>query len=508
VYDSSTNRVSKIPEISVPGDVLHQGPLVGTEREVVHDYSEGRICQFHCVSDFPVEHETPHSGAFYVRFEGTRVASVIEPPLDQNDPEVTMSEIRVYALGGLGVCMTLTTSVLEYNAFLHGLDDDALWESHHCAGGRYLSLQYSDGTDPELPAGEISYSESRKFPSIDDSFELTLNPATGLGEFIATVEVEEWTYWDGFRTWSFQTPMAFLPVMPTVTSELDFGSRRGTIEAEVLDIIQGLQSEIRRSTKPDGVFTSILTAVESCRAIDINGLAFVNDLLKLRSFLEPVLKLLRKPTSPRAWAQLLLWIRYGVKLSISDIKELLNALLHLAKTGRGIRDWAKSRRSLMCRYGTVEEAMDLPEKFLGGSCRSNARLVATPVYPPWWGDLTQLLNDLDFRISAKNLWDLIPWSFVVDWFLPVEAIARDIDYIIDSARLRLRELVLSQRTDAVSSQIAVWRKPFLFVGCLHHQTYTRGVSTSFPTPPFVLGAPSFRDHLDELGLIIVSKGKH
>jgi len=76
------------------------------------------------------------------------------------------------------------------------------------------------------------------------------------------------------------------------------------------------------------------------------------------------------------------------------------------------------------------------------------------------------LESLGLNPSAANLWDLIPFSFVVDWFLPIgsvlsrldayenNALLRDVKYRIETFKV-LWPLTKQELEDLIGNQFSV-----------------------------------------------------
>lgn len=140
---------------------------------------------------------------------------------------------------------------------------------------------------------------------------------------------------------------------------------------------------------------------------DGNGLAYVEDLKNLRSLIksseQTILNLKRNPV--KAFASLYLSIHYGYKLFIMDTKELLEALLRLQDfmgvqmvTARG--DYGPAHAVYQVNYLPLTNVLT---------------------------DLGKLIQYFDLDITSENVWDMIPYSFVVDWFFGIGEVLTSLD---------------------------------------------------------------------------------
>lgn len=302
-------------------------------------------------------------------------------------------------------------------------------------------------------------------------------------------------------SWLYQ----FIPTSPLVYIPADNGTRRTRVENALKGMIYPHYGNLECLMPASGDFLAARDAVESFRLLAINGIAFIKDLMALKSFLDPVLRIIRKPTSPKAWAQLLLWWKYGVKLGSSDCKAILKVFIQTKRLHKSLAHYRKSRLSYQTRYGTSIVDVQPNTFFVWAKCRSNARVRAKPVFPSCMDSLDMLVNDMNIRLSATNMWDLIPFSFVVDWFINIGDICANIDYSADLVNLKLKDYVRSSKCFGDLVDTAFLNTEFNLFGSLYLESYTRGPSNFLPHAPIGLGAPTFINHTWEGFLILLSK---
>lgn len=268
-----------------------------------------------------------------------------------------------------------------------------------------------------------------------------------------------------------------------------------------------LERDIRgalKETPRDGDYLSAQKAVDEFQRLRINGIAFVKDLVALKGFLVPLLKLIKsKGLSPKAWADVLLWWKYGVKLTARDARMLASTLPQTLKVISSFREWLKYQSALQSHYGT--HFLPIESLRFSGTHRSNSRVVARHELPDseHWSQVGALLNELDLRLTMENLWDLVPFSFVVDWFVNIGELATQLDYSVLSDQLKLREWVYSSH-----NIVTPHPRTYLDLGFgngLRIDTYTRSVTGMLPEPPFETGPAEFAKHCWELELISLSK---
>jgi hypothetical protein len=161
------------------------------------------------------------------------------------------------------------------------------------------------------------------------------------------------------------------------------------------------------------------TAVESLSAYDGNLIAFAKDLPEFGGSLKAILDLGRNYSSPKAWASAWLSGRFGDRLTISDSRELLGSMLERLKggsyqLGRARRSWERG----LLKYEYCQTLIAYNKSYSG---------LMTAV---------KSLMDWDAWPTLENTWDMIPLSFVVDWFVSVGDLLNQIDLAVKTPYIR------------------------------------------------------------------------
>jgi hypothetical protein len=164
------------------------------------------------------------------------------------------------------------------------------------------------------------------------------------------------------------------------------------------------------------------TSFDSINRFDGNMLALATDFRKIgRSSVDIFTNLLEARRNPRKLASAWLSARYGDRLTYSDLKELLHGFVanpwSVRRFGKFIL--GRGRKSGMSPDG-------LTSFFMG--CQ-------IAVQPNDYNALMRAIRhayEWDYYPTLGNIWDLIPLSFVVDWFVDVSSIFEDIDRLVQS----------------------------------------------------------------------------
>lgn len=145
---------------------------------------------------------------------------------------------------------------------------------------------------------------------------------------------------------------------------------------------------------------------------DINGIAYVADAAEMGAAVKSFAKTLQGIPSRRvkAAAQAWLSVHYGFKLMLLDTVKLRDEL-----AAASLRNSRKSKCQSSISY-------------------TRGRINYTARYQVFFNEFDQLLDLVDqmlvisdFSLTLENLWDMMPCSFVIDWFISVGDILSAID---------------------------------------------------------------------------------
>jgi hypothetical protein len=176
--------------------------------------------------------------------------------------------------------------------------------------------------------------------------------------------------------------------------------------------------------------------LEGLNEFSSNLIAYVSDMGKAGDTVRSVLNLAKDVKNPKAWAAAWLSGRYGDRLAIADTKELLEAISSKISDGS---PGTRVRRQVR-KEGHVAQI-------------SYSRLRTSTVFAAddsFNGVMTTINNLMkwDAWPTLENTWDLIPLSFVVDWFLPVQDILGQIDAAVQAPYIKVESAYVSDKLTA------------------------------------------------------------
>lgn len=142
-----------------------------------------------------------------------------------------------------------------------------------------------------------------------------------------------------------------------------------------------------------------------------NGIAYAKDLSDLKQSAQSTLSLLtslgRGGRLAKKAANLFLSFYYGWRLMIKDSEELVNAYQKVASL-RSNRCRCTSQRSWESRGASYTATLQCYYRRYASASK-----------------LDQFILDNDLTLTPENIWDLVPFSFVVDWFINIGNVLED-----------------------------------------------------------------------------------
>lgn len=220
---------------------------------------------------------------------------------------------------------------------------------------------------------------------------------------------------------------------------------------------------------------------------NINMIAFLRDLKDLKS-LVPKLK---NFCSLKTQAGNYLSVKYGVMPTISDIQQIIKAMLK-------VRPYLDRNGFKTYTAGRTTQASD-SDVFV-----TVVQRLKLAVNNEDMGLLSVLnkLESIGMFPSFKNIWDLFAYTFAIDWLVDVGGLLERVDTRFRVLRLGVRYVTMSrkQTTRFVLTPDAICP----FSGDLTTVNYHRWVTGRCPLPPLTLQFPlkDFNHWLESTALII------
>jgi len=192
-----------------------------------------------------------------------------------------------------------------------------------------------------------------------------------------------------------------------------------------------------------------------------------------------------------------LFTKYAVLPTVSDCERLLTA------AGRSSL-YLKQQR-LHSRRVT---SMDVPNASY--ATHTAVLTVQCAEYPTWFtGEVQSMIGEMKrwgLYPEMMNLWDIIPYSFVVDWFVPIGDLLTDMDnYLTVKNYFPVEYCIMSEKWE-VGKPITSFLPLSGATGDVVYSYYTRWITLEVPLPPVTLEAEStLGNHLVEATALVLQR---
>lgn len=228
----------------------------------------------------------------------------------------------------------------------------------------------------------------------------------------------------------------------------------------------------------------------NARYLDCNLPMLARELRNLRTSTEAFFNLFQGKLSTKTLANVYLSYKYGARLTVRDARAVLTELDNRITTRDSLKGRVHSRvsRSIQQNVGSKRTITWYYDRVLTIAYHQN----------PW--DVAQRCfheaSNWDALFSLQNIWDFIPYSFVVDWFIDVESALVRLDNKLYWHTLHVDTVISSEKKTADLD--ASWFYPDA-EGIITATFYDRRVSTVVPTgSPRLNPTLAFTNHVPEL----------
>ncbi|DAD50976.1 TPA_asm: maturation protein, partial [ssRNA phage SRR6960509_3] len=199
------------------------------------------------------------------------------------------------------------------------------------------------------------------------------------------------------------------------------------------------------------------------KAYQVSSLLYLNKLKDLNKVLLPFSNMVRAGVSPKLAADAWLSYYYGARLSAKQGYSIISGIIR--DSHRKITDTSvmRSRETFSAKPQT-------------NTVISGYNSVTTYYYTHSSSIINtyRVLRRYGFTPSLSLAWDIIPYSFVVDWLVPIGDLLSSIDNETFLQSLTVRESLITQKV-SYQSKLPAWQGTFGFISySLYDRKVTRG----------------------------------
>lgn len=223
--------------------------------------------------------------------------------------------------------------------------------------------------------------------------------------------------------------------------------------------------------------------------VDTNSLEFLSELRDLAAIVPKMGKL----RNPKTWASWYLWAQYGANLTVQDTKLLSRAIMD-------VKDDLESRPRYLTTYATSR----YPERLHGVwpvLTTYHYKVVSDP-YPRGVMGIINALMKWNVYPTFKNVWDCIPFSFVIDWAVDVSSMLARLDKYIEYQYYDIKGTAWSRKVE-VSIPVSTLSGLQHAEGFLTEVSYVRVTGKTLRPPRIRIDSTEFHNYAELTALIAV-----
>lgn len=296
--------------------------------------------------------------------------------------------------------------------------------------------------------------------------------------------------------------MWYAPKLTAVTSQTLEPSKRHAVQTALHN--EGKRFELCLPDTPKEMWGDLAdVAVQNARCLDINSIAYARDLVQLKDSCESILMLLRGKPNLRKLADAWLSFKYGFRLLIADSMELGHAL-----GGSVVERWNKKFSTCRAMEKSVSIATKGPLRDHPVLEQYNLKVYYSPDRDRFLS-LCRIMMDWDTFPSLQNIWDLIPLSFVVDWFTDFSRTLSRIDTNTYINTVDVQGVIETRKSyiQSIPAEKLYLPGGAVWSGCLDLDIYSRRLPNHLTLPLLRFGSPREFHNIVELTAIIIQRWK-
>lgn len=232
------------------------------------------------------------------------------------------------------------------------------------------------------------------------------------------------------------------------------------------------------------------------RVVPCNTIELLSELADIKQTLLAVYNLTKGKVDAKKIASAYLQYKYGLRLTVHDLKAMAKGI-----TKRLLRI------SLATSRARAREVLYYPPKdSRSGSCvvQYNYKIIHY-IESKDWRDILRNWFDSGLFPSLTNAWDLIPLSFVVDWFIPVEGHLNAIDSNTYWSTYEIAGVIFSEKTTYQDVGWLFEESGWSLTGNVRLVEYNRQRRSQIHLPLFFDPSPRDFHNYAELSSLFIAK---
>jgi hypothetical protein len=228
----------------------------------------------------------------------------------------------------------------------------------------------------------------------------------------------------------------------------------------------------------------VVDLVKDLKSLDINTITAVQGLVNCYQDLKGLVDAAGGHVSVKWLVNLYLQMKYGFANTVRDARDLM---LYFAREYQKMYAAKQSNQKTHASDGVTWT--NTPFK-CSSAYELTTATATVKTMDHGLAQITRSLMDIDVFPELGNVWDIVPFSFVLDWFLPIGEILDAMDANTYRSTLSVSSFVWSYKYEITDVDITQWL-PFTgrTVGTADVRLYERHVDHALPQPTVQLHLP-------------------
>lgn len=214
---------------------------------------------------------------------------------------------------------------------------------------------------------------------------------------------------------------------------------------------------------------------------DVNNVENLRDLKEIKKNLPPIIDVLKK-RSFKSLSELYLWYKYSYSTTVQDLKSYYEFF----------QKWTRESKN---SSGTKRTNLGFHYNHEAWACYTHYSIFSQNYN-------CGVLNALGIDLNLGNTWDLLPFSFVVDWFINLGDILQRLDRIDELSKMQVHRVITTTKYKKSMMPLAA-------MGCTSICSvvkFKRDIDNSLPVRALEVHSKNPGRHIvDGLALIIAKR---
>jgi hypothetical protein len=249
-----------------------------------------------------------------------------------------------------------------------------------------------------------------------------------------------------------------------------------------------------------------MEAAESVRQLDINSIAYLRDFAEIGKLAKSLTAFTQGPKTiaqgAKVASSMYLGYHYGARLTVKDTQKIADAIDNFDRDQKWQRIGAQ-------RHFEMDGVPGNPDQLYAVDLRLSGTIDYFPHETAFLVDkmkqTKRALYELDLAPTLDNIWDMVPYSFVIDWFVPLGDAAHrlEMEHLIQTFNV---QSVFQTRKIRWAHRVSYGYHGLKIEASAIKQIYHRSCKRELAIPPLRTDSPQgLSGHWVESTALLISK---